>query len=205
VLRSGHGQAKSAPLETDGPASSAARMGAGPVLSNEVRSSRTISRTREGGSMGDKSPKSKERQKKQDTAHKNQEKAAAIAKAKASLPSSRSREASSRAGRWPTDRIRARGLDSVTPESRLVRVAELPCPLRACYAFSPQWNPHFDRPPSARKVHDRQSLRRVLFAAVFTVCRRPRRGCRRVLDAARPAGVGQHDLHLRPPSRIDWS
>ena len=32
--------------------------------------------------MGDKSPKEKERQKKQDTAHKNQEKAAAIAKAK---------------------------------------------------------------------------------------------------------------------------
>lgn len=32
--------------------------------------------------MGDKSPKSKERQKKQDTAHKNQQKAAAIAKAK---------------------------------------------------------------------------------------------------------------------------
>ena len=32
--------------------------------------------------MGDKSPKSKERQKKQDTAAKNQEKAAAVAKAK---------------------------------------------------------------------------------------------------------------------------
>jgi hypothetical protein len=32
--------------------------------------------------MGDKSPKSKERLKKQDTAHKNQEKAAAQAKAK---------------------------------------------------------------------------------------------------------------------------
>lgn len=31
--------------------------------------------------MGDKSPKSKERQKKQDTAHKNQKKAAANAKA----------------------------------------------------------------------------------------------------------------------------
>ena len=31
--------------------------------------------------MGDKSPKSKERQKKQDTAHKDQKKAAAIAKA----------------------------------------------------------------------------------------------------------------------------
>jgi hypothetical protein len=31
--------------------------------------------------MGDKSPKSKERQKKQDAAHKNQEKAAAHAKA----------------------------------------------------------------------------------------------------------------------------
>ena len=31
--------------------------------------------------MGDKSPKSKERQKKQDTTHKNQKKAAAIAKA----------------------------------------------------------------------------------------------------------------------------
>ena len=31
--------------------------------------------------MGDKSPKSKERQRKQDTAHKNQKKAAAIAKA----------------------------------------------------------------------------------------------------------------------------
>jgi hypothetical protein len=34
-----------------------------------------------GCSMGDKSPKSKERQKKQDTTHKNQQKAAAIAKA----------------------------------------------------------------------------------------------------------------------------
>ena len=32
--------------------------------------------------MGDKSPKSKERQKKQDAAHKDQQKAAAIAKAK---------------------------------------------------------------------------------------------------------------------------
>lgn len=32
-------------------------------------------------SMGDKSPKSKERQKKQDTTHKNQKRAAAIAKA----------------------------------------------------------------------------------------------------------------------------
>ena len=31
--------------------------------------------------MGDKSPRSRERKKKQDTAHKNQEKAAAIAKA----------------------------------------------------------------------------------------------------------------------------
>jgi hypothetical protein len=31
--------------------------------------------------MGDKSPKSKQRQKKQDTTHKNQKKAAAIAKA----------------------------------------------------------------------------------------------------------------------------
>jgi hypothetical protein len=31
--------------------------------------------------MGDKSPKSKERQKKQDTTHKNQMKAAAVAKA----------------------------------------------------------------------------------------------------------------------------
>jgi hypothetical protein len=31
--------------------------------------------------MGDKSPKSKERQKKQDTAHKDQKKAAAVAKA----------------------------------------------------------------------------------------------------------------------------
>ena len=31
--------------------------------------------------MGDKSPKSKERQKKQDTVHKNQQKAAAFAKA----------------------------------------------------------------------------------------------------------------------------
>jgi len=31
--------------------------------------------------MGDKSPKSKERQKKQDTAHDNQKKAAAVAKA----------------------------------------------------------------------------------------------------------------------------
>jgi hypothetical protein len=33
--------------------------------------------------MGDKSPKSKERQKKQDMTHKNQKKAAAIAKANA--------------------------------------------------------------------------------------------------------------------------
>ena len=32
-------------------------------------------------SMGDKSPKSKEKQKKQDTTHKNQQKAATIAKA----------------------------------------------------------------------------------------------------------------------------
>jgi hypothetical protein len=36
--------------------------------------------------MGDKSPKEKERQKKQHDAHKNQEKAAAIAKAKPAAP-----------------------------------------------------------------------------------------------------------------------
>ena len=46
-----------------------------------ARSSRTNS-LRKVIAMGDKSPKSKERQKKQDTAHKNQEKAAALAKSK---------------------------------------------------------------------------------------------------------------------------
>jgi hypothetical protein len=55
-------------------------MGTGAVLSDEATFS-TLSNSRR-CPMGDKSPKSKERQKKQDTAHKNQEKAAALAKAK---------------------------------------------------------------------------------------------------------------------------
>ncbi len=50
---------------------------------HEVRgeSRATINSNLRGCSMGDKSPKSKERQKKQDTSHKNQKKAAALVKA----------------------------------------------------------------------------------------------------------------------------